>query len=253
MKDRLKALGRPENILLVPAFAISFGLLIFDIIQPVPDILPKATLSVLGILAFGMLTERLGYFERFEQVLREIKQAEKPFLQIPVDWMPFEKYAKDAQEISVSGGTLAQLVPRYRDFFEQKARSGCKLRFILVNPDSAAIEAIARWAAAPPDRAKKEIGVSLSHLKQLKKTGCDIEVRLNNSIPALTVMIFDASQTHGRIRVDLQLYQCSPARRPYFELTHAPFDEQEEDLFQNFLCQFETLWSQSEPWNGDFA
>jgi hypothetical protein len=250
MRNLLRDLRKPENITLVLAVAISLGFLIFDIIQPVPGVVSKAILSVLGVLAFAMLVERLGYFERFEQALRDIKQERGPFLQVRSDWVPFEKYAKDAQEISVSGGSLAQLVPRYREFFEQKARCGCKLRFVLLNPDSAALEAVAGWAAAPPGRFKTEIGVSLSHLKQIRDTGCEIEVRLNNTIPALSVMIFDASKPHGRIQVDLQLFQCAPPRRPCFELTHAPYDEEEEALFQDFLTQYETMWAQSTPWDG---
>jgi hypothetical protein len=256
MKNALKSLRKPENITLVLAVAISLGFLVFDIIQPVPGVVPKATLSVLGVLAFAMLAERLGYFERFEQALRDIKQEKGPFLQVRADWVPFEKYARDAREISVSGGSLAQLVPRYREFFERKARSGCKLRFILLNPDSPALGAVAGWAAAPADRFKMEIGLSLSHLRQIKDTGCEIEVRLNDTIPALSVMIFDASKPHGRIRVDLQLYQCAPPRRPCFELTRAPYDQEEEDLFQDFLAQYERLWDQSTPLDelgGDMA
>jgi hypothetical protein len=247
MKAVLRALRKPENITLVLAFLISVGFVIFDIIEPIPDVLSKVILSVLGVLAFAMLGERLGYFERFEQALREIKQNKGPLLQVSSSWAPFENYAKGAQEISVSGGSLAQLVPRYREFFEQRARSGCNLRFILLNPRSAALEAVAGWSASPPNRFRTEIEVSLSHLKQIKESGCKIEVRLNNTIPAVSVMMFDASKAYGRIRVDLQLYQCSPARRPWFELTHAPYDEQAEDLFQSFLAQYERLWAQSTP------
>jgi len=247
MKAVLRALKKPENITLVLAFFLSLGFVIFDIIEPIPNVLSKVILSVLGVLAFAMLAERLGYFERFEQALAEIRQEKGPLLQIPIDWAPIENYAKGAQEFSVSGGSLAQLVPRYREFFEQRAKSGCKLRFILLNPRSAALEAVAGWAGAPPGRFKTEIEVSLSHLKQIKEAGYKIEVRLNNTIPAVSVMMFDASKPHGRIRVDFHLYQCSAARRPCLELVHAPYDEQAENLFQSFLAQYERLWAQSTP------
>jgi hypothetical protein len=248
MRKMLRAVVRPENIPLVLAFLISLGFLAFDIIQPIPAIVPSVILAVLAVLASAMLAERIGYFERFEQVLEEIKQGRGLRLQVPVGWEDFERYAEAAKDISVSGGSLAQLVPRYKDFFGQKAKSGCKLRFILLDPNSATLEAVARWAGRPAGRFKGEIETSLSYLGEIAAASRNIEIRLNKGIPAPTVMIFDASQSRGRIRVDLDLHQSTPARRLYFELTRAPSDADKESWYQSFLVQYEKLWSDSEPY-----
>ncbi len=247
MKEMIRFLLKPENIPLTSALVITFGFLIFDIIQPHSDILLKVILFVLGVISFAMLAERWGYFERMEQTLKEIKHGKKAFFSIPTDWTPFEAYAKPAQEILISGGSLAQLVPRYHKFFMQKAIEGCKIRFILTNPDSPALAAIANWKGTNPNRFKTEIELSKDYLLELINSPHNIEARLSMAIPALTVMIFDASKPHGRIRVDLQLYQCSPERRPFFELTHDSIDDDEESLFRNFLDQFNKHWEDSIP------
>ncbi len=247
MRNMLRALARPENIPLVLAVVVSLGILLFQIIQPIPAIIPSANLSVLAVLAFAMLAERVGYFERFEHALGEIGKGGKTCLKVPVDWAPFEQYVEAAEDISVSGGSLAQLVPRYKWLFEQKAMSGCKLRFILLDPNSAALPAVAKWAGAPVDRFKREIETSISYLGEIAAAGHDIEIRLNKSVPAPTMMMFDASKLRGRIRVDLNLYQSPPARRLFFELTRAPYDIEEESWYQTFLAQYEKLWSESEP------
>ncbi|RIK78173.1 hypothetical protein DCC62_08160 [candidate division KSB1 bacterium] len=247
MKEMVKFLLKPENIPLTSALVITFGFLVFDIIQPHSDVLLKVILFVLGVIAFAMLAERWGYFERMERALSEIRHGKRNFFNIPTDWTPFEAYAKPAQEILISGGSLAQLVPRYHKFFMQKAAEGCRIRFILTNPASPALKAIASWKGTNPNRFKSEIELSIDYLQELNNSRYDIEARLSNAIPALTVMIFDASKPHGRIRVDLQLYQCSPERRPFFELTHHSIDEQEENLFRNFLDQFNKHWEDSIP------
>jgi hypothetical protein len=206
---------------------------------------------VLGVLAFGLLAERLGYFERIERTLNEVRTGKETLFQTPVGWTDFEAYCESANSVFVSGGSLAALVPRYRPLFEQMAENGCKLRFVLLNPDSPALPAVAKWANAPAERFKSEIGVSLAHLRELIEIcGPNIEVRLNNSVPALTIMGFNPMEQDGRIRVDLNLYQSPPARRLYFELARAPHNPQEEDWYQGFLSQFESLWKQSKPWTG---
>jgi hypothetical protein len=152
MKNTLKSLRKPENITLVLAVAISLGFLVFDIIQPVPGFVPKATLSVLGVLAFAMLAERLGYFERFEQALRDIKQEKGPFLQVRTGWVPFEKYARDAREISVSGGSLAQLVPRYGSSLSGRPGLGASFDSFCLIPT------VLRWKLWRDGRRRLPIG-----------------------------------------------------------------------------------------------
>lgn len=247
MNNRLKLLFRPENIPLILAILVSLGFLAYDVFQPNPSTDTKIIVVVLGTLAFGLLAERLGYFERIEHGIDEIRNQKKTFLHIPVTWTDFEAYCSSAKEVFISGGSLAGLVPRYRPLFEQMAKKGCKLRFVLLNPASPSLPAIARWAGAPPERFKSEIQVSLAHLQELIATyGRNVEVRLNNAIPALTVMGFNPEGLDGRIRVDLNLYQCPPARRLYFELTRTPNNAEEEGWYQGFLAQFEMLWHQSD-------
>jgi hypothetical protein len=73
MNERLRLLRRPENIPLVIAIVVSLGFLVYDLFQPSPDVAPRMIIFVLGVLAFGLLAERLGYFERIERTLNEVR------------------------------------------------------------------------------------------------------------------------------------------------------------------------------------
>lgn len=243
MNDRLKRFFRPDNIPLILAIVISLGFFIYETFQPNPDVGNRVIVAVLGTLAFGLLAERLGYFERIENGINQIRNQKKTLLVLPVTWENFDAYCSSATEVFVSGASLGQLVPRNKALFEKMAERGCKFRFVLLNPDSPALPAVAKWAGASPERFKGAIEESLSDLQYLKgQYDKIVEVKLNDSIPALTIMGFNPKEVNGRIRVDLNLYQCPKRQRPYFELTHSPENPEEEERYQIFLSQFERLW-----------
>jgi hypothetical protein len=251
MRDYLKAVLRLDNIPLTLAIIISLGFLIYDLLNPTTDLAPRVIIAVLGILAFGLLAERLGYLDRMEQKINDLSKAKVTFLRTPTGWADFEDYCESAKDIFISGGTLYALLHRYADRFEEMARRGCRIRIILLNPDNAALPAVAAWAGATPDRFKRELENSHDHLREiLQKCGSNLEVRLNSAVPALTIMGFDPEEQGGRIRVDLNLHKCLPSRRQYFELTRSPHNTHEDNSYQGFLTQFNNLWQESEPWAG---
>jgi len=250
--NKIKILFRAENIPLIIAFIMSLGFILYDLLQPqFSDAGTTIIIVILGTLSFGLLAERLGYFERIEKTLSLLQDKDNKFLKIPVSWVAFEKYCESAKEIIISGGSLAALVGRYRTLFQSMASNGTEFKFILLNPNNPALSAIAKWADAPPDRFQKEIEVTLAHLKELIDTcGPNIQVRLNNTIPALSVMAFNSREQDGIIHIDLLLYKSSPSRRLYFELTRSPYDIANEQSYQIFLEQLEKQWSEAEPWSG---
>jgi hypothetical protein len=206
----------------------------------------QVILALLGLLTIDTFIERLGALDEISENVHIIRSkiGEKEFLHVrSTEMPPLERYLEGAREFYVSGGSLAGLVPEYRQFLREISET-CDLRFVLLNPNSPALEAAANWAGAPPERFKKEIEVTLLILGELIADGAPLQVRLNNSIPALSVMIVDGSAAHGRIRVGVNPHQCPPSRRPFFELTRGD----DERFYALFYERYEALWEESELW-----
>ena len=206
----------------------------------------QVILTLLAFLAIDAFIERLGALNEISESVSFIRSkiGLKGLLHERSSEMPpLERYLEGAREFFVSGGSLAGLVPEYREFFREISEK-CDLRFILLNPDSPALDAVAKWADAQPERFRKEIEVTLLILGELIANGAPLKVRLNNSIPALSVMIVDGSASHGKVRVGVNPHQCPPARRPFFELTR----REDERFYLLFYERYEALWKQSEPW-----
>ena len=206
----------------------------------------QVILTLLALLAVDTFIERLGALKEISENVNFIRSkiGLKGFLHDRSSEMPpLERYLEGAREFFVSGGSLAGLVPEYREFFREISER-CALRFVLFNPNSPALEAAANWAGAPPERFKKEIEVTLLILGELMADGAPLEVRLNNSIPALSVMVVDGSAPHGKIRVDVNPHRCPPSRRPFFELTR----REDERFYPLFYQRYQALWEESESW-----
>jgi hypothetical protein len=265
----------PELFTLLPAIIAASMLLILDLYQGLSVATHLAgIIFILGVLAIGQLAERLSFFERIENKVDEIAfnvttpmsflerienkvdeiafnvttPAEAIQLQRPTSYEDLEEYFKSATEICVSGGSFAAMVPRYTaGTFKDMAARGCKFRFVLLNPDSPVINQVATWANR--QFFEGEIRNSLSLLKVLRKNYPDsVEIRLNNTIPALTFLGIQFA-TKSLIRLDLNLYQCAPKDRLYFEI--ASDNPTQQFWHAEFKKQFELLWEQSKEWGGN--
>lgn len=206
----------------------------------------QVILTLLAFLAIDTFIERLGALDKISENVSFIRSRVglKGFLHDRSSEMPpLERYLEGARELLVCGGSLAGLVPEYREFLREISET-CDLRFVLFNPDSPALEAVAKWAGARPERFKKEIEVTLLILGELIANGAPMKVRLNNSIPALSVMIVDGSAPHGKIRVGVHPHRCPPSRRPFFELTR----REDERFYPLFYERYQGLWEETEPW-----
>jgi hypothetical protein len=158
------------------------------------------------------------------------------------DWPAFNQYTREACEIFVAGGSLDNLTQIFGPYLVRKAEDGCEVRLILMDPTSPAIPQVERWSdpeGLPKDYYRRAVCRSLKRLAHLDEDR-KLKVRLDPSIPALTVLIVDGSHPHGKIRVDIQPFQATVDVRPVFELTR-----QQEDLqwYEMFYRQYsEKLW-----------
>lgn len=253
MWERFRRLFQIENWPLIIAFLLSLVFAVYGLRSSKLSNDTELILLVLCAITLGLLAERLIYFDRLEKATQtqgqEIKmlleEGRRPVLEIPNSWAKFDNYAHDAEEICISGGSLSQLLHRSTHILKERAFAGCKIRIVLLDPESPALGAVAEWKGASEQQFKRELELSLGRLRELQQQMPSIEVKLNRTIPALTMMMFDADKPTGKIRLDLQHYQCDPARRPCIEIVKSPHDKQKLNLFEDFKGQFERLWAHS--------
>jgi hypothetical protein len=158
------------------------------------------------------------------------------------DWPPFDQYTEDACEIFVAGGSLDNLTQIFGPHLVRKAEDGCEVRLILMDPRSSAISQVELWSdpeGLSDDYYLRAICRSLRRLAHLDKYR-KLEIKLNPSIPALTVLIVDGSQSHGKIRIDIQPFQSTVVQRPVFELTRCREDLRWYRLF--YRQYYSKLW-----------
>ena len=188
------------------------------------------------------------------RIKREIEKEEKKQIIKPLThhfsnflaWHAFNKYAENAQNIFVAGGSLDNLIQLYGSFLVKKTETGCEVRLIFMDPESPAIPQVELWSSPdiPQDYFRRAICRSLRYLAECDKDR-KLKIRLDPSIPAMTVVILDGDQLNGRIRVDLQPFQAVVIERPVFELTRQGEDEKWYEMF--YQQYSEELWSKAKP------
>ena len=211
-------------------------------------------LSLLGLLATATLVERLGDIHRIEKFTEAtyehlLKHERKP----PIDLIfsdrkslsPLETRLQSAKEIIITGGSLFRLASEYLGYFERKARDGCLLKFLLVDPDSEAARLLAKYVVYEmnaPDIYRDQLRTSLSNLHRLKQRYPDqIELKVCDFVPPFSLLILDPKKEHGSIQVELYTLAVPTRDRPEFTVQAAL----ERYWYNFFLNQFTQMWEQS--------
>jgi len=162
----------------------------------------------------------------------------------------FENRIEQAQEIAFTGVSLLRAINEYGDLFKRKLREEkCKLKFLLLSPESPATRLAEANVSISYDVIKSDIQASIEHLKELKQLVSEedkrtIEVRFLKCVPAYSSVIIDPELPSGSMIVELFAYKSKLRARPHFELSRArdPF------WWAYFYNAFQRLWSDSKPW-----
>jgi hypothetical protein len=131
-------------------------------------------------------------------------------------------------------------------FFEQKINEGAKLQFLLLNPDSPAIDL---WDTTVPIKSTKvdiqRTLMSLESLKQLAKANKGYcEVRLANMFPHFSMVAYDFQKDSGFLVLENHAYKTELMQRPNIILTQMS----EKRWFEFYRQQFETMWQEATEW-----
>lgn len=220
-------------------------------------------LLALGLLAFNLLFEQPGQLSDIHKDIKKLSSEVNytfRLLSQPPEVAGFYKdrdalrqatnypeYVSVAtEEIFAIGVTLAFYAIYKRKFIKDKAREGCRIRFLLPSPkadgqESPLMSLIQEHFDAKPQYAG-QLKHSIQSLSELKDDGVELRV-YSKALPTMGYTILDGRLPSGKMLVELYPYKCSPDERPSFELKR----REEKGLFDSLYNQCERLWEDSNP------
>ena len=164
------------------------------------------------------------------------------FIKLLKDFGSLNEFIKDSNEIFMAGISLTTRTNMLKEDFQKMLDEGYKLKFIVVNPNSALLSKIAMMVGVPEKTLRSEINSALDHFDNLKnyalKTSGSIEVIDFDYIPTLTLMrIKNIHSGQTTIHVELLPHGGGIFTRPAFRLT-----TEDGELFSRFDEVCNNLW-----------
>jgi hypothetical protein len=248
-----------ENIPMLLAILASSYVINKNRITPLKpeDQLPWILL-VLGLLTVSILIERIGTLRQITNFTRTtyeylIKKENDPSIdKIIADRRalpPLEERLKSAKEIEIAGGSLSRLASEYLGYFEQKAKDGCKLKLLLLHPESEASKLIAEYVvyeANDYETYRRALLSTLNSFSRLKKQFPDlIEIRPYKCVPPFSLLVCDRTLESGSIMIEIYTHKTPTRNRPQLTLKAI----RDPTWYFFFLNQFDLMWNNGETWN----
>lgn len=230
-----------QNIDLYLTVFAAFGLVALNLLGiKTTDQISSITLAVLGLLAISMLGSRY----RLEEIAGSLEN-EQSLLKPRTEFLSFEERGQNVSEIVIVGISLI-IIYSHLSFFEKKLQQGCKLRFLLLDPDSQAVNTF--MLMAPRKGVLRDIANTFDvfeHLRQREaSTSGKVEARLSSVFLPYGIAAFDPSKKSGHMTVEPLVYKTGLDSRPHFILTKA----RSEHWFEFYQKQYELLWADSREW-----
>jgi hypothetical protein len=130
------------------------------------------------------------------------------------------------------------------DFLCRKAHDGCKLRFVLMDPDLDAVNFACGFSEPNPRYRKVEIGNTTRDLMPALATGY-AELRYAPVVLPFTLIMSDSDQDNGGVSVEM--YVLADAQKsPHVVLTQG--SDNDKLWYEFFRNQFEEFWKISRPY-----
>ena len=235
----------PLITILVAAAVTVLGILDFFQVTIVEGV----TIAILTLLAVDALTERMTLLEKIEYQLSNLPSGSllKPRTELP----PLRERGRTASEIVMVGVSLISAVTPNLDFFEHKMKEGCRMRFLLLDPNSPSMATWNLMNKVPDSQA--DIATTLKTLEVLLKSAktnkSKCEIRLSNTFLPFGLAAFDPSKDSGFMNVEYYTYKGTLGERPHIQLKRA----KDAKWFEFYKSQYEQLWAEAVKWNPSSA
>lgn len=202
-------------------------------------------LALLALLAIDALTERLSVLEKIENKLSSLSSGQQ--LRTRNELPSVETQAAYASEICIIAISATSVLAQNLHFFEKKVKSSCKLRVILLNPDSSSLQTFNLLDGGYT--AKSDIERTLRLLKEharieWAKDKC--EIRLSKVFLPFSMFAVDLQKESGSMVITYFGYRTDTifSGRANIFLTQSDNAE----WFKFYREQFENFWSDATLW-----
>jgi hypothetical protein len=196
-------------------------------------------MAVLGLLAINSLGNR----RHIEEQLGKIYSRSPSILRSRSELPSFQIRGQFATEIIDVGVSSISAVTPNLYFFEQKMKEGCKLRFLLLSPESPASQVFERINKISNVKADIEQTLKclelLIQMEQTSKGKCEVRLYLPFGLAA-----FDHDKETGYMNIEMYTYKITLGERPHIILTRA----KDNKWFDFYRGQYEQLWDDSTSW-----
>jgi hypothetical protein len=195
------------------------------------------------------LRDQSGIFEKLEAIESKFHNQSNFFLTRDQrnSRQTFEQFIENAQDLFLGGVALRTTGRGHRTLYKEKIEKGARLRFLLLDPESSDVAAIAATFPVPTEHIANDIRSTISELKYLQgimvSSGSgSVEVRLLKREPVFSFALRNVSEPNACLRADMRVYGLDTALRPGWELTHL-----DGVWFRRFVQMCEALWADSKP------
>lgn len=206
-------------------------------------------LIVLALLATTQLIDRFRIFRSFDnkidQLLDRLLWKKSPLIQHG-DRIFLSSIAKDATTIDILAWSGITLFKTEEDFLLRKVAENCKIRMIILNPESKAAEVImdnSRYKELIPD-VKNMIHRYRALLEASNINPSQFELRLTSWLPPHGMIVVNAAKKNGILSVG---FHPSYLPLPQDSRRYIVLNTQESpDDFYYYVNQYESLWKISQ-------
>jgi len=214
----------------------------------------KGMLIVFGILMVGAavlveIRSKAGQFKGFgsggsgEKPTGQSSDAENFFYTLDKKGLEsFPELIKDAVSVKITARTIVNLLNQYGNDLEELGRSGCELKFLVVNPESDVSKSL---YGINPEAFYNNSVATARHLERLKVSlGSKLQTRIINKAPTVSIMIIEKKDAvKGIVQIQFYLYSVIGRNRHIFDIRHG------DKWFKMFAEEFNVLWMEGIEWD----
>lgn len=215
------------------------------------DIAELATwiLAVLGLIAVSGLWDRNRRLRRIEKLSEESRDLVLRRVSGKVhasdffigEQRPDNQVFSKASDIVLSGITLERALRSYMQVLGQRLVAGASIRVVLLEPEEALLQELAKKHWATADYWLNRIQTSqelLRVISDVQGRKGEIKVGYLPYIPSFGFLIIDPESAHGTCRVNVYHHKTADPN-PTFELSKGD----DPAWYGFFIQQFEEIWS----------
>ncbi len=208
----------------------------------------QVILALLAVLALDALIERIGYLDRIENEISELKNRIDPqarakdIIHTRDDMQPFDVWLNETEELWVFGRDLKELLSRYGKRIAEAASQGKKFRFLIVDPSATEVIttiSASSYLSSSLERRQASILQGFEILQEMARTYPEaVQVALANWVPTNSYVIADPSKQRGKMSLEGFGYKITSGQRRHMLLTKSS----DKDIFEFYMGQCEAMW-----------